>query len=32
MYGLTIRWSLADALRVYVHGTSLERFTRRARS
>ncbi|HSI92465.1 MAG TPA: hypothetical protein VK925_03150 [Jiangellaceae bacterium] len=34
MYGLTVRWSLADApagvddaLRAYVHGTSLERFT-----
>ncbi|NDL59744.1 hypothetical protein [Phytoactinopolyspora mesophila] len=34
MYGLTVRWSLADApagvddeLREYVHGTSLDRFT-----
>lgn len=34
MYGLTVRWSLADApdgvddaLREYVHGTSLARFT-----
>jgi hypothetical protein len=34
MYGLTVRWSLADApagvdeeLRSYVHGTSLDRFT-----
>lgn len=37
MYGLTVRWSLTgapdgvdDALREYVHGTSLERFTGKA--